>query len=348
VYALIGFERSNRFRWILKEGTYLIGRRDDCSFRLSDASVSRTHASIDVTQSGDATVTDLGSLNGTFVNGRRVNCPTVLPIGSLLGLGRAKLLFVEDSVSDTLSHTLLDLQRDIDLAARIEKKLIERSPACPAGYLLSAYLDQCSMVGGDMYDVAELANDGTAIMIGDAVGHGIGATVLMTFVLASYRTQRYQGKFEPGNAVSVISRLLCQYTESSQFITTFISILEAGSGQLRYVNAGHNPPVIARADGSTSRLNATGPPVGIMESLQWKEEVVRLHRGDLLFLFTDGLIETCWRGEFFGEDRLVRLLSSARDITPEQTVRLVLEEVQKFAGDGPREDDTAIIAVKRL
>jgi sigma-B regulation protein RsbU (phosphoserine phosphatase) len=348
VYALIGIERDNRLRWTLKEGTYLIGRRDDCSFRLSDATVSRTHASIDISSSGCATATDLNSLNGTFLNGRRITRPSAMPVGSLLGLGNVKILFVDDTVSDVMSHTMLDLQRDIDLAAQIERKLIEKSPAVPGGYLLSAHLDQCGMVGGDMYDIARLANDDTAIMIGDAVGHGIGATVLMTYVLASYRTQCYQGDFEPGNVVSVISRLLYHYTDPSQFITAFVTVLESKSGQLRYVNAGHNSPIIVRANGSTERLNATGTPVGIMDNLRWDERTIHLSSGDLLFVFTDGLIETSQGGELFGEERLIRVLLDGRGETPEQTIKFVIEEVKKFAGDRAREDDTTIIALKRI
>jgi len=95
-------------------------------------------------------------------------------------------------------------------------------------------------------------------------------------------------------------------------------------------------------------LNATGTPAGILDGLQWNEDVVRLNRGDLLFLFTDGLIETSRGGELFGEERLVSALSAARDESPERTIRLVNEEVQKFAGDGVRDDDTTMMAIKRL
>jgi len=301
-----------------------------------------------VSSDGGATVTDLGSSNGTYLNGRRICSPASLPLGSLLGVANVKLLFVDDNVSDAISHTMLDFQEDIDRASRIERKLITRSPVCPEGYLLSSYLDQCSMVGGDMYDVTQLASGDTAIMIGDAVGHGIGASVLMAYVLASYRTQCYLGDFEPGKAIAVISQLLYQYTDPSHFITALIAVLEGGSGRLRYANAGHNSPIIVRSDGLTERLNATGTPAGILDGLQWNEDVVRLNRGDLLFLFTDGLIETSRGGELFGEERLVSALSAARDESPERTIRLVNEEVQKFAGDGVRDDDTTMMAIKRL
>jgi sigma-B regulation protein RsbU (phosphoserine phosphatase) len=172
--------------------------------------------------------------------------------------------------------------------------------------------------------------------------------VLMTYVLASYRTQCYQGDFEPGNVVSVISRLLYHYTDPSQFITAFVTVLESKSGQLRYVNAGHNSPIIVRANGSTERLNATGTPVGIMDNLRWDERTIHLSSGDLLFVFTDGLIETSQGGELFGEERLIRVLLDGRGETPEQTIKFVIEEVKKFAGDRAREDDTTIIALKRI
>ena len=348
MYALIGIERGNRFRWTFSEGTYVIGRRDDCDFQLSDAAVSKTHASIDVSSSGTATVSDLDSHNGTFLNGKRIAHPTLLPAGSLLGLGNVKLLFMDETVSDAISYTLLDLQRDIDLAAQIEKRLIDRSPAPPAGYKLSAFLDQCGVVGGDMYDVIRLANDDTAIMIGDAVGHGIGATILMSYMLASYRTQCYQEDFKPCKVVSVISHLLYHHTDPSQFTTAFIAILESGSGRVRYSNAGHNSPIIVRVDGSVERLDATGTLIGIMDNLHWSENVVCLSKGDLLFLFTDGLIETRQGEELFGEERLIQLLLAARNETPEQTIRLVEDEVMRFAGNGTREDDTTMIALKRL
>lgn len=348
MYALVNIEQSNPFRWTLGEGTYVIGRRDDCDFQLSDLAVSRTHAAINISANSSATITDLNSSNGVFLNGRRIVGPTPLPVGSLLGLGPVRLLLVDDSTSPSLLHNLLDLHMDIDLAARMQRELIDRSPAPPDGFQLAAHLQQCSMVGGDVYDIVRLDNERTAIMIGDAVGHGIGAAILMSHVLASFRTQRYQTAFDPQSVASIISRLLFHHSDSSRFITAFLGVLESGSGQLRYVNAGHNSPIVVRVNGSIERLDATGIPVGVLGNSQWTEKTVRLDSGDRLFLFTDGLIETCQAEDFFGEERLIRVLSSAPNDTPEQTIKLVKDAIQMFAGDSLNEDDTTMIAIKRL
>ncbi len=130
--------------------------------------------------------------------------------------------------------------------------------------------------------------------------------------------------------------------------TALIAILEPGTGRLRYGNAGHNSPIIVRVDGYIERLDATGTLIGIMDNLQWSENVVCLNKGDLLFLFTDGLIETGQGEELFGEERLIQVLLEAQNETPEETIRLVADEVLRFAGNGTREDDTTMIALKRL
>ena len=148
-------------------------------------------------------------------------------------------------------------------------------------------------------------------------------------------------------AVYGINDLMCSNTNPEQFITFFTAILDPEQKQLTYVNAGHNPPRIIRADGTIVELDTGGPLLGVLENTEYLEETLPIEDGDLLIAFTDGVSEAMnTSGEEFGEHRIVELIHPIINESPATILEKLELEVTAFRGDQPLGDDFTVLLVK--
>lgn len=239
--------------------------------------------------------------------------------------------------------------KELDQAAEIQRSLLPvKSPDVP-GVDLAGYNAACRTVGGDYYDFLPYPDGRVGILVGDVAGKGMPASLLMSSLQA-----RVQVLFDdPTNLAALVTRLnriISSNCPSNRFITFFIGVLDSKTGDLTYVNAGHNPPLVSHADGSIERLEGTGLILGILPVAVYQQASCKLDPGDVLLLFSDGVTEPVRPGtdEEFGEDRLAQVLAGLRDQSAESIIAIVNQKLEEFTEGAPPPDDITLVVAKRL
>ena len=214
-------------------------------------------------------------------------------------------------------------------------------------------IDRCEMAaswrpasafGGDCYDALPFSSTRAAISIGDVAGKGLPAALLMSNLQASVRAFATNDA-PPSVVVERANRALCRHTPLDRFVTFFYGVLDTDGRTLQYTNAGHNFPILARADGSVERLGTGGLVLGVAPDADYAQDSVTLRSGDRLVLFTDGIIEAERRdGSEFGDDRLVETVLATRRDSPRRMVDAILKSVCEYTG-GVFRDDATLLAV---
>lgn len=226
----------------------------------------------------------------------------------------------------------------------IERGLLpHRIPQIP-GYAIAATSQPVSTVGGDYFDTIELSGQTLALCVADVSGKGMPAALVMSNLQASVRTSAIQDA-EPSVLAARLNQLMCANLPAGRFVTFFYALLDAPSGKMRYVNGGHNAPILSRQDGSVVRLSEGGPALGMFASPRYEQGEVTLAPGDRLLLFTDGITEAADpHGQEFGEERLVNLLVGERGSGAEALKQRILGEIAGFC-DGRFQDDATLVAL---
>ena len=232
-------------------------------------------------------------------------------------------------------------------ASSIQKNLLVTDPPDLPGYDLCPFQEQSRSVGGDLYDMKKLPDGRVLFLVADVCGKGMGAALLMSNILASFRILYESDNFDLVDAVKKVSQQMLNYSSSGDFATLFIATAEPDSGIIRFVNAGHNPPVLVRSNGSIEHLEPSGTMIGVFDFCTWKEDSVELAKDDLLFVFSDGVTEAKRDDEDYGDERLELLLVENRTKDAEHVVDCLMKDIDAYVGDAPRSDDITILAVKR-
>lgn len=238
------------------------------------------------------------------------------------------------------------LEEDIRVAAQIQRGLLPSGAPRVPGYDLAGSNWPCRTVGGDYYDYVVEA--GRLLMaLGDVSGKGTGAALLMTVLRAAVRG--HWAEANPADAVARINRTVCQNVPENKYITFFLAAVEPESGRLVYVNAGHNPPLLVRADGGSEELTEGGMVLGMFEGVPYKEGTVELRKGDTLLVYSDGVSETFDPdGEEYGEQRLAQLVRRERAKSAAEMESEILRELESFSEGGKATDDRTMIVLKRI
>lgn len=200
---------------------------------------------------------------------------------------------------------------------------------------------EAARVGGDFYDAFEVKDGKIAMMVGDVAGHGIEAARTATLVKDVVHAFIHQS-LRPHQVLRRTNALLLEKNLPG-FVTVFLAILDTGTGVLRYASAGHPETLLRRASGEIQVLGIGSAPLGVYSDAVWKAGEVELEAGDLLLLYTDGVIEARRDGELFGQQRLERLLRRKR-VSVERLPHLVLDQLLAFS-QGTLNDDVAILAL---
>ncbi len=237
------------------------------------------------------------------------------------------------------------LEEEMRTAAEIQRGLLpDHAPAVP-GYGVVGSNRPCRTVGGDYYD---FGMDGGRLhfALGDVSGKGTGAALLMTVLRAAVRG--HWGEGEPADAVSRINRTVCQNVTPGKYVTFFMGRLDPDTGRLAYVNAGHNPPIVVRADGSLDTLTTGGVVLGLFDKGAYEQATTRLDRGDVLVVFSDGVTETWNRDDVeFGDARLAELIRQGRELDAAALEAEILRELDRFSQGTKATDDRTLIVIKR-
>jgi phosphoserine phosphatase RsbU/P len=238
------------------------------------------------------------------------------------------------------------LEEDIRTAAEIQRGLLPRTAPVVPGYQLTGLNQPCRTVGGDYYDFA-LDAGRLLLAIGDVSGKGTGAALLMTVLRAAVRGHWADGA--PSEAMVRINRTVCQNVPSNKYVTFFMARLEPESGRLRYVNAGHNPPLLVRAAGEMEKLSEGGMVLGFFDTVPYCEGSATLSPGDALVLYSDGVTETFDAlGDEFGEERLSDLVLRLRHLDAAGLEGAIMGEIESFGGGLKATDDRTLVVLKRV
>jgi sigma-B regulation protein RsbU (phosphoserine phosphatase) len=214
-------------------------------------------------------------------------------------------------------------------------------------FTVFATLHPAREVGGDFYDFFLIDEDRFCFCVGDVSGKGVPAALFMA-VTKTLIKSRATNDFSPASILTHVNDEVADHNDTAMFVTLWLGILDVTSGQLRYTNAGHNPPYLKRADGGLIRLERRhGPVVGAVEGLVYGEDTLELTPDDLVFLYTDGVTEAMDPdGTLYEEDRLVRVLGDSTFAAVEEAVRASTDDVWRFQGEAEQADDVTVLAVE--
>jgi phosphoserine phosphatase RsbU/P len=240
------------------------------------------------------------------------------------------------------------LDRELDLAHDIQMAMLPRAFPDARGLDVSAALRPARTVGGDLYDVME--DDGRVwLLVGDVSGKGVGAALFMAVTKTLFRAVA-PGSASVAEAVARVNRELARDNERAMFVTAFAARLDLATGELEYVNAGHNPTYRLAAVGGIAPLpGPVDPALGAVEAHEYRASRLTLTPGDALLLYTDGVVEARSAAEEeFHTLRLEGYLSSCREASAERMVQGLLERLEEFVGEAPQYDDVTILALRWL
>lgn len=263
-------------------------------------------------------------------------------VTALAGIAAAKIENVRLIEASLEKRRLEDEMR---VAAEIQRSLLPKSAPQVPGYELIGSSEPCRAVGGDYYDFAW---DGEKLIfaMGDVSGKGTGAALIMTVLRAAVR-DHWKEK-DLGAAVAAMNQTIHGNVPPNKYVTFFIGRLEPKQGTIEFVNAGHNAPIVCRADGAIERLSDGGMVLGLFDDAEYVQGRVQLQPNDNLVVFTDGFSET-WNpaGEELGEDGLVAMIRQSPGLTASSLRDVVHEGLAAFSEGEKATDDRTLIVVSR-
>lgn len=230
-------------------------------------------------------------------------------------------------------------------AREIQDGLLPRKLPAVEGYEVAAMTQPLRFVGGDYYSVVRISERHTVFCIADVAGKGMPAALLMSSLQAALTPLIWQ-RLAPRELCHRLNRILCDLTPVGKFISFFYAVLDNVDNRLTYCNAGHNPPLLIRADGTFTQLNAAGAVLGQFPQWLYEQSEVQMRRGDKLLLFTDGLVEACNANEeSFGEDSLIRIARENPRASAGDLMALLMRAASRHSGEH-FQDDASLIVLK--
>ena len=245
----------------------------------------------------------------------------------------------------TTETVVMDVSQDWATACDVQERFMQHPSPTIDGLSYSARCRQVRALGGDCYDFLPLPHNRLALAVGDASGKSLAAALIISSVQSSLRTA---ASFAESDAASVLRAVNSQALASSLagwYATLFYGVFDGAMGTLRYVNAGHNPPIVIRQDRSMIRLETGGVPVGIFPSWTYEEGLVRLNAGDLIIAYTDGVTEALNpAGEEWGVEGLRQAADESAAQCPDDIVCAIFTSMDEFSRGHQTDDATVVVA----
>jgi sigma-B regulation protein RsbU (phosphoserine phosphatase) len=235
--------------------------------------------------------------------------------------------------------------QEMQIARQVQSRLLpQQAPSLPTLECAGKCI-QTRAVGGDYYDFLDLGSGRIGLVLADISGKGMSAALLMANLQANLRGQYALALEDIPRLMRSVNRLFYKNTENNHYATTFFAVYDDETRRLRYVNCGHNPPFLARADGSVERLTATATVLGLFEEWDCTVAELELAAGDVLVIYTDGVSEASPNEEDeFGEERLIEAARDGRARSADEILEAILSQVQEFSQGEQADDMTLIVA----
>ena len=239
------------------------------------------------------------------------------------------------------------MERELALATEIQQKFQPSAPPAVEGYEMQGISFSCYEIGGDYYDFIERDDGKMLIALGDVSGKGTAAALLMSSLHAAIHAQA-AAKTPLAETVAAVNKYLADNTPPNRFVTLFIAELEPKTGTLTFINAGHNPPLIAHADGRVEQLASGGFPLGILPFASYELGETRLGNSEALVIYSDGVNETVNRkDEEFGVERLTQTVKENLHKSAAGLRDRIEAALSTFADGADAPDDITLVIVKR-
>jgi len=240
--------------------------------------------------------------------------------------------------------------RDLDGARRVQSRLQPQALPRLATLEAAARCHEAGAVGGDGYDFIDLGGGRMAVVLADVSGKGVPGAILWANLQATLRSQASALCGDLPRLIEVVNRLFFAATAPEHFATLFLGVYDDATRRMRYVNCGHNAPLLARAQGGLQTLASTAPALGLIEKWTAQEAEIEFRPGDTLLIYSDGVTEArrldvsdaAEDGGEFGEARLAESLLSRRLEPLADLPERLLAEVEAFAGPEPQDDRTVV------
>src|SRR5437667_4711396 len=240
------------------------------------------------------------------------------------------------------------LERELQVASEIQQRFQPASAPIVAGYELQGISFPCYEIGGDYYDFIERDNGKLIVALGYVSGKGPAAALLMSSLHAAVHAHSDTHN-SLAKTIGAVNRYLVDSTPANRFVTLFYAELDPKNGSLAFLNAGHNPPLICHAGGTMEQLAAGGLPLGIMANADFREGKTRLHPGDVLVIYSDGVSEAVNpKGEEFGPTRHYETVARNLDASAGGIRDRIESALTKFCQGTPAADDITLVICKRL
>lgn len=243
------------------------------------------------------------------------------------------------------------IHREIEIAREVQERLFPQEVPVFPGLTLAGSSRPAQGIGGDYYDFIELDHVGAqkrllGLAIGDISGKGISAALLMASLRASLRGVTMDFSTDLASVMQKINRLVFEASADNRYATFFFAIFDHQTHLLRYVNAGHNPPVLLRGS-STLFLDGGGPVIGLLPSAYYREQQIQLQAGDVFVGYTDGISEAMTRKEVeWGEERMIAAAIEASARNADAILKSIFDGADLFTAGASQHDDMTLLVMK--
>ncbi|HEY6435452.1 MAG TPA: PP2C family protein-serine/threonine phosphatase [Ignavibacteriaceae bacterium] len=241
------------------------------------------------------------------------------------------------------------IEKELALAASIQQKIIpDRLPEI-SGYEIAGINIPSKEVGGDYYDCIDLGEEKFAIIIADVAGKGISAALLVNTLSAALYSY-LEFNLPLTELADRLNKLIYKSSPPDKYITFFIALLDSKSGTLEVVNAGHNPILLLRKDGTLDQIEAGGIGLGMLDlGIPYTGQSLTMNSGDKLFLYTDGIPEAMnLNEEEYSDERMIGTLKKHAGTNPKDFIQLIVEDVKLHVGRAQQSDDITSLFIKRI
>jgi len=243
---------------------------------------------------------------------------------------------------------LVSIQHDLNISREIQQAILPKKfPPYPdePNFDIYASMVAANEVGGDFYDFFLIDKFRLGFVVGDVSGKGISAAIFMAVSRTLIRAAALKG--EPvSECMRYVNNLLCKESVSSMFVTVFYGILNTQTGEVDYVNAGHNPPYILSSNGIRQVEMTNGLALGVIDDFSFQSKKIQLNKGDQLLLYTDGVVEAINLDETaYGEERFENFLNNSLNLPIETVIKKSFSDVSDFVGGAPQSDDITLLGI---
>jgi sigma-B regulation protein RsbU (phosphoserine phosphatase) len=266
------------------------------------------------------------------------------------------LQFFADAASISIEKAMLHrqllekrlLDEQLALARQLQSRLFPIQAPELAGYDMAGICLPTDEIGGDYYDFIALPGGRVGVAVADVAGHGIASALVMTSFRGLLRIHT-SGSLGLVKIACAINRQLPEFTGGSQFVTALYAVLSPATEEISFVNCGHHPPLLVRPGGKVDMHKAHGPALGILERASYPSRKLAMRPGDILALYTDGVVELCNpAGGEFSRDRLTGAISQHSNLTAAELVQQIVITTREFSGTQRYPDDFTLVIIKRV